>query len=43
MTFLIIMSAMSDERLNMRPRKKLNYSTPKNEFFKRIANFALAS
>lgn len=30
-------------KLNMRPRKKLNFSTPKNEFFKQIANFALAS
>lgn len=30
-------------KLNMRPRKKLNFSTPKSEFFKQIANFALAS
>lgn len=30
-------------KLNMRPRKKLNFSTPKTEFFKQIANFALAS
>lgn len=30
-------------KLNMRPRKKLNFSTPKIEFFKQIANFALAS
>ena len=30
-------------KLNMRPRKKLNFSTPKSEFFKLIANFALAS
>ena len=30
-------------KLNMRPRKKLNFSTPKIEFFKQIANFALDS
>ena len=30
-------------KLNMRPRKKLNFSSPKTEFFKQIANFALAS
>ena len=30
-------------KLNMRPRKKLNFSTPKTEFLKQIANFALAS
>ena len=31
------------KKLNLRPRKKLNFSTPKEEFFKQIANFALAS
>ena len=30
-------------KLNMRPRKRLGFSTPKDEFFKQIANFALAS
>ena len=30
-------------KLNLRPRKKLNFDTPKNAFFKQIANFALAS
>ena len=30
-------------KLNLRPRKKLNYSNPKTEFFKQINNFALAS
>ncbi len=30
-------------KLNLRPRKKLNFSTPKEEFFKQIAIFALAS
>ena len=30
-------------KLNLRPRKKLNFSTPKTEFFKQIAIFALAS
>ena len=29
--------------LNLRPRKKLGFSNPKTEFFKQIANFALAS
>ena len=31
------------KKLNLRPRKKLGFSTPKTEFFKQIANFALAS
>lgn len=31
------------KKLNNRPRKKLEFSTPKREFFKNIANFALAS
>lgn len=31
------------KKLNNRPRKKLGFSTPKHEFFKNIANFALAS
>lgn len=31
------------KKLNNRPRKKLGFSTPKLEFFKNIANFALAS
>ena len=31
------------KRLNLRPRKKLGFSNPKTEFFKQIANFALAS
>ena len=31
------------KKLNLRPRKKLGFSNPKNEFFKQIANFALAS
>ncbi len=31
------------KKLNLRPRKKLNFSTPKEEFFKQIAIFALAS
>ena len=30
-------------KLNLRPRKRLGFSTPKKEFFKQIANFALAS
>lgn len=30
-------------KLNLRPPKKLNFSNPKTEFFKQIANFALAS
>ena len=30
-------------KLNLRPRKKLNFSNPKTEFFKQIAIFALAS
>ena len=30
-------------KLNLRPRKRLGFSTPKEEFFKHIANFALAS
>lgn len=30
-------------KLNLRPRKKLNFSTPKTEFFKLIANFVVAS
>lgn len=30
-------------KLNLRPRKKLGFSNPKTEFFKQIANFALAS
>ncbi len=29
------------KKLNLRPRKKLGFSTPKNESFKQIANFAL--
>ena len=31
------------KKLNLRPRKKLNFSTPKEEFFNQIAIFALAS
>lgn len=31
------------KKLNLRPRKKLNFSNPKTEFFKQIANFALVS
>lgn len=31
------------KKINRRPREKLNFSTPKNEFFKLIANFAVAS
>lgn len=31
------------KKLNNRPRKKLNFSTPKKEFFKQITIFALAS
>lgn len=31
------------KKLNLRPRKRLGFSTPKQEFFKQIANFALAS
>ena len=31
------------KKLNLRPRKKLSFSNPKTEFFKQIANFALAS
>ncbi|MCM1518823.1 MAG: IS30 family transposase [Pseudoflavonifractor sp.] len=30
-------------KLNLRPRKRLGFSTPKDEFFKQIDNFALAS
>lgn len=30
-------------KINRRPRKKLNFDSPKNVFFKLIANFALAS
>lgn len=30
-------------KLNLRPRKRLGFSTPKEQFFKQIANFALAS
>ncbi len=30
-------------KINRRPRKKLNFETPKNVFFRQIANFALAS
>ena len=30
-------------KINRRPRKKLNFDTPKNVFFRQIANFALAS
>lgn len=30
-------------KLNLRPRKRLGFSTPKDNFFKQIANFALAS
>ncbi len=30
-------------KLNLRPRKKLGFSNPKTEFFRQIANFALAS
>lgn len=30
------------QKLNLRPRKKLNFSSPKEEFFKQITNFALA-
>ena len=30
-------------KINRRPRKKLNFDTPKNAFFRQIANFALAS
>ncbi len=30
-------------KINRRPRKKLNFQSPKNVFFKQIANFALAS
>lgn len=30
-------------KLNLRPRKRLGFSNPKTEFFKQIANFALAS
>lgn len=29
-------------KLNLRPRKKLDFTTPKAEFFRQIANFALA-
>ena len=31
------------KKQNLRPRKKLGFSNPKTEFFKQIANFALAS
>ncbi len=30
-------------KINRRPRKKLNFDSPKNVFFRQIANFALAS
>lgn len=30
-------------KINRRPRKKLNFDTPKNVFFRQIANFALVS
>ncbi len=30
-------------KLNRRPREKLNFDSPKNAFFKQIANFAVAS
>lgn len=30
-------------KINSRPRKKLNFESPKNVFFRKIANFALAS
>ena len=30
-------------KINHRPRKKLSFSSPKNVFFRQIANFALAS
>lgn len=30
-------------KINRRPRKKLGFDTPKNAFFRQIANFALAS
>lgn len=30
-------------KINRRPRKKLNFESPKNVFFRKIANFALAS
>lgn len=30
-------------KINRRPRKKLNFDTPKNVFFRKIANFAVAS
>ena len=43
MTSLTDISAMSGEKLNLRPRKRLGFSTPKEEFFKQIANFAFAS
>ncbi len=43
-------SSLTDEyirkvqyKINSRPRKKLNFDTPKNVFFRLIANFALAS
>lgn len=43
-------SSLTDEyirkvqyKINSRPRKKLNFETPKNVFFRLIANFALAS
>uniref|UniRef100_UPI0025B6A6DA IS30 family transposase n=1 Tax=Paramuribaculum intestinale TaxID=2094151 RepID=UPI0025B6A6DA len=31
------------QKINRRPRKKLNFDSPKNVFFRQIANFALAS
>lgn len=31
------------KKLNLRPRRKLNFSCPKTEFFKNIAKFAVAS
>ena len=30
-------------KINRRPRKKLNFDSPKNVFFRQIDNFALAS
>ena len=31
------------QKINRRPRKKLNFDSPKNVFFRQITNFALAS
>ncbi|WP_289415525.1 macro domain-containing protein [Bacteroides acidifaciens] len=33
----------AQHKINRRPRKKLNFDSPKNVFFRQIANFALAS